>query len=204
MPNTAPFEVISAPYIVWTAAVGTAFPALNAAPGAGWTKLGTSGDLNYDDGVGVSIQHSQTTVKWRATGDAGSRKAFRTEEDQIVKVKIVDVTLEQYTMALHGNAPTDVAAGSGTVGYRWIGLSRGFNILTRALLIRGTASPYGETFIGQYQIPIAMQMGNPTVMLTKKGEPQGLDLEWHAMVDPNAATEFERFGRLLYQDANAS
>lgn len=204
MANTVPYEVIAAPYVLWFADVGTTFPTLDETPGVSWTKVGTSGDLNYDDGAGVTIQHSQTIVKWRATGDAGSRKAFRTEEDQIVKIKLVDVTLEQYALALNHNTVTDVAAGAGTVGYRHIGLSRGFTIATKALLIRGTASPYGATYIGQYEIPVAVQVGSPTVMLTKKGEPAGLDLEWHALVDPNAATEYVRFGRLLAQDAAAS
>lgn len=204
MANTVPYEVIAAPYTLWFANVGTAFPALNAAPGGGWTKVGTSGDLNYDDGAGVTIQHAQTTVKWRATGDAGCRKMFRTEEDQIVKLKLIDVTLEQYALALNHNTVTTVAAGSGTVGYKHIGLSRGFTVATKALLIRGTASPYGADYIGQYEIPVATQTGSPTVMLTKKGEPAGLDLEWHALVDPSAANEFVRFGRLLFQNAAAA
>jgi len=34
------------------------------------------GDLSYDDGAGVSIEHPQNTVKWRALGDSGSRKIF--------------------------------------------------------------------------------------------------------------------------------
>jgi len=204
MANTVPYEVIAAPYVVWFAPVATAYPLLNAAPSGSWTKVGTSGELNYDDAAGVTIQHSQTVVKWRAAGDAGSRKAFRTEEDQIIKLKLVDVTLEQYAIALNGNTITTVAAGSGTVGYKKIGLSRGFTVATVALLIRGTASPYGADYIGQYEVPVATQVGNPTVMLTKKGEPAGLDLEWHALVDPSASSAAEYFGRLLFQNAAAS
>lgn len=200
--NSVPYEVIAAPYVLWLADVGTTFPTLDEEPDdEDWMKVGTSGDLNYDDGTGVTIQHAQTMTKWRATGDAGTRKVFRNEEDQIVRLKLVDVTLEQYALALNHNAITTVAAGAGTAGYKWIGLSRGFQVTTKALLIRGTASPYGATYIGQYEIPVAVQFGSPTVMLTKKGEPAGLDLEWHTLVDPSAATEYRRFGRLLAQHA---
>lgn len=201
MPNTVPYEVIAAPFTLWVAPVGTAFPLIDVTPAVAWIKVGTSGDLNYDDAAGVTVEHSQAITAWRASGDSGSRKVFRTEEDLKIRLKLMDITLEQYAFALNHNAVTDVAAGSGTAGYRSIGLSRGFTVATRALLIRGSVSPYGaEDWNSQYEIPVAAQTGNPSVVF-KKGEPAGLDLEWTALVDPNAATEFERFGRLVSQDA---
>lgn len=202
MANTVPYEVIAAPYVAWWAPVGTAFPLLNAAPSGSWIKIGTSGDLNYDEGVGLVIEHSQAIVEWRATGDAGTRKVFRTEEGQKVRLKLVDQTLEQYRLALNNNAVSTVAAGSGTVGYKKIGLSRGFTVATMALLVRGIASPYGADWNGQYELPIVAQTGNPTVVHAKKGEPAGLDLEWTSLVDPSQSGA-EYFGRLLAQHANA-
>ncbi len=201
MPNTVPYEVIAAPFTLYVADVGTAFPLLLAAPGGSWTKVGTSGELNYDDATGVIVEHSQSITMWRSLGDSGSRKVFRTEEDLKVRLKLMDITLEQYAFAMNHNSVSTVAAGSGTAGYKKIGLSRGFTVATKALLIRGDVSPYGAAYVSQYEIPIAAQTGNPTVVF-KKGEPAGLDLEWTALVDSSAAAA-ERFGRLVTQNAAA-
>ena len=203
MANSAPFEVIAAPVTLWFANVGTAFPALDATPGAGWTKVGSSGSQNYDRGEGVTIEHRQTTVPWRSVGDTGTRKSFRTEEDLIIRLKLVDVTLEQYAIALNNNTVTDTPPGAGTIGTRKIGLSRGTSITTKALLIRSEASPYGADFVSQYEVPMAQQVGSPTVAQGKPGEPSGLNLEFMALVDTSAASADERFGRLIAQDAAA-
>lgn len=197
MANTVPYEVIAAPYTVWVAPVGTAFPLPSEAPGVSWTKVGTSGDLNYDDATGVIVEHSQSITPWRALGDAGSRKVFRTEEDLKVRLKLVDVTLEQYRLALNDNEVTELT------GRKKLGLSRGFDVATHALLVRTNVSPYQAEGVTQYEIPRAAQTGNPTVT-KKKGEPEGLDLEWMALVDPNAATPDERFGRLVAEDDTAT
>lgn len=202
MSNTQPFEVIAAPYVAYFAVVGTAFPNVAVVPGVGWTKIGTSGDLNYDDDAGVTVEHTQQVNPWRALGDCGPRKTFRTTEDQKVRLKLVDITLEQYRLAINNNVVTTVVAGVGLGGYKKIGLSRGFNIVTMALLVRALVSPYGEDWNSQYEVPLAQQTGNPTVIY-KKGTPAGLDLEWTSLVDPSAASEDERFGRFIAQNADA-
>lgn len=207
MSNTVPYEVIAAaPIAIYVAPVGTAFPDLDDDEGdfnVAWVKLGSNGDLNYDDGGGVAIDFPQSTTKWRALGESGSRKIFRTEEDCMVKVKVVDLTLEQLKYALNGNSVTTVAAGSGTKGYKKIGLSRGLEVATYAVLIRLLVSPYGADWIGQYEFPRAAQTGSPSTVY-KKSEPAGLELQWDALVDPTASSEDERFGRLIFQHANAS
>lgn len=195
--NSVPYEVIAAPYSVYVAPVATAFPAIDAAPAGPWALVGTSGNLNYDDGVGVTVEHSQEVVEWMALGDGGTRKVFRTKEGQKVKLKLVDITLEQYAHALNGNTVTE------NPGERVIGLSRGFDVATYALLVRAEVSPYQADGNSQYEIPIAAQTGSPTV-LYKKGEPAGLDLEWITLVDPSAATTDERFGRLRVADDTAT
>lgn len=196
--NSLPFEIIAAPYEVYIAPVGTANPLIDAVPGAGWAKVGSSGNLNHSD-EGVTIAHSQAIELFRAGGDAGSRKAFRTEEDLMVRLMLMDLTLEQYSLAMNSNAVTTVAAGAGTAGYKSMGLSRGFAVATVALLVRGP-SPYVENGFMQFQVPRAAQTGNPEPVF-RKGEPAGLALEWTALVDPNAVNEFERFGKLLAKHA---
>lgn len=207
MANTVPYEVIAAaPIALYAHDADTAMPALDddaaAVVLAGWTKLGVSGDLSYDNGAGVQIEHAQNVSPWRALGDSGARKIFRQDEDCRVRVKVVDLRLETYAYALNGNTVTEVAAGVGTVGYRKIGLSRGLTVNTKALLIRLLMSPYGADWIGQYYFPRVAIVGSPTVQFMKT-EPAGLELQFDALVNPDAAAESERFGVLLFGDADA-
>lgn len=62
MPNSAPHEVIAAPYTAYWAEVGTDFPALHQEPGTDWHKIGSSGALNYDRADGVTVIHRQSVV----------------------------------------------------------------------------------------------------------------------------------------------
>lgn len=202
MANTVPYEVIAAPYTLYVAPVGTAFPLIDANPAVAWVKVGTSGPLNYDGDAGVTIEHPQSINPWRSLGDAGSRKVFRSSEDLKVRMTLVDISLEQYARAINDNTVTDTPAGVGTAGFRSLGLSRGFTVSTKALLVRGNVSPYGATGNSQYQIPIAAQSGNPTVVFLKD-KPAGLALEWMALVDPSQSAD-AYFGVLIVQDADAT
>ena len=195
--NTTPYEVIAAPFTVWAAPVATAFPEIDdAAPDAAWIKVGTSGPLNYE-AEGVTVEHKQSMNFWRSLGDSGSRKVFRNEEDLVISLTLVDISLEQYALAINGNTLTTVAAATGAAGYKKIGLSRGLTVHTRALLVRGP-SPYGANYTLQYEVPIAVQTSSPQVVY-KRESPAGLKLEWTALVDPSAASEAEYFGRIIAQ-----
>jgi hypothetical protein len=194
--NALPYEVIAAPYNIWWAPVGTAFPLIDADPTSPWALIGLSGSLNYDDSAGVTVAHPQTINKWRSHGDTGSRKAFRTEEDCLIRFTLNDLRLESYRLALNQNAITQAGATLGVSGTKKIGLSRGFGVANVSLLVRGTVSPYLGEGIGQYEIPIVINEGSTEVVYVK-GTPAGLALEFSAMVDPNAASADERFGRLL-------
>jgi hypothetical protein len=196
--NTQPFEIIAAPFTVWFSPIGTAFPLIDATPAAAWKKVGSSGDLNYMD-EGVTVAHNQAMEKFRALGDTGSRKVFRTEEDLMIRLVLADVTLEQYAHALNSNPVTTTPAGAGVAGHKMIGMSRGAGVATVALLVRGP-SPYGDNWTLQYEVPLAAQSGNPEVVYMKS-TPAGLALEWTALVDPNAVSVFERFGRIRAQSA---
>lgn len=192
----APYEILAGPLDLWFAPVDTAFPLIDAAPGAGWSKLGTNGKRNYSDD-GLAVQHTQKIDTATPAGAIAPVKAWRTEEGLIISVTMWDMTLEQYTVALGGAEPTAVAAGAGTAGYKKIGLSRGPDVVTYAMLARGQ-SAYGDNFKAQYEVPVCFQNANPKPAFAK-GKPSGLEMEFMALEHSAAATELERFGRLIMQ-----
>jgi hypothetical protein len=201
MRNSAPLEVLAAPFTMYVAPIGTAFPQVDEEPDTtDWTLVGAAGPLNYDE-AGVNVDHAQSMAFWRSLGDAGSRKVFRSSEDLKMGLLLVDVTLEQYSFALNGNTVTPTAAAAGVPGTKKIGLSRGFTVDTRAVLLRGP-SPEMEDGVMQYECPRAAQTGEPKPVYTKD-KPAMLAIEWTALVDPAATDPSEYFGRIVTQTAEA-
>jgi len=197
--NTAPYEIVAQPFELWVAPVGTTFPDIDADPDSPWTKVGTSGALNYTEKKGVTVSHKQTVDLWKSLGSTGPRKAFRTEEEFKVSLELADISLEQYQLALNYNTVATVAATGTVAQHKTIGLSRGLAALQRAILVRGAnASAYGASWNAQFEIPIAVQTASPTLSFLK-GQPAGLELEWTALEDAAASDETERFGRLVVQ-----
>jgi hypothetical protein len=196
-----PFEIIAAPFTLYIAPAGTAFPAIGAAPAGDWVKVGTSGDRSETE-EGVTVSHSQELNPIRSAGSTGPVKAFRTEEGLVIGLALLDVTLEQYKLALNSNTIATTAAGVGTAGFKALKLYQGTQVATMALLLRGEASPYGDAYKSQYECPLAYQSGSPEIVYTK-GEPATLALEFTALEDPSAATPDMRFGRVVMQHAVA-
>ncbi|MEZ5790506.1 MAG: hypothetical protein R3D34_06855 [Nitratireductor sp.] len=192
-----PYEIIAAPFTVWLAPVGEAFPAIDATPGGNWEKLGTSGDQDYNE-EGITVSHSQTIEKFRGLGSTGPRKGFRTAEELMLRLTLHDISLEQYSQAINGNAVATTAAGSGTAGFKAMQLYMGLTVTRFALLARGNASAYGAGFNSQYQVPVCFQSGSPEPVFNK-GAPAGLALEFTALEDPDAASAAARFGKLIMQ-----
>jgi hypothetical protein len=193
-----PYEIVAGPLTLWLAPVGTAFPLIGVAPPNPWTKVGASGTRNYSED-GVALSHSETLQKARPAGSMGARKVFRQEEDMTITVTLWDNTLEAYTLALGGLAPGTTAAGPGTAGFKKIGLSRGETVKTYALLARGAGlSAYGDGLAAQYEVPRCYQSGNANPVY-KKGLPVALQLVFDALEHDAAASDDERFGRLIMQ-----
>ena len=192
-----PYEIIAAPFTLWLAPVGEAFPAIDAAPAGNWAKLGGSGGQDYNE-EGVTIVHSQTVETFRGLGSTGPRKAFRTAEDMMLRLTLHDISLEQYSQAMGGNAVAATAAGSGTAGFKAMQLYRGLEVTRFALLARGSASAYGAGWNSQYEVPACFQSGSPEPVFNK-GNPAGLALEFTVLEDPEAASAAARFGRLVMQ-----
>lgn len=175
--NETPYEIIAAPFTVWRASVGTSFPVVDAAPSGSWTKIGTSGALNYDEG-GVTVKKSQALKFWRSLGSGAPIKAFRETEGLEINFKVMDLTLEQVAAALNGNTVTTVAAGSGTAGYKSIPMENGLIVQQYALLVRGVSAHFDG--VGQWEIPIVVQSGELETVFVK-GEPAGVALKFEAL-----------------------
>lgn len=200
----APYEILTGPIEIYRGPVGTAFEALDTLEAdfdAAWKKIGTSGSLNYTRD-GVSITHNLKTEDFRADGDLGVRKTFFTENDQMVKVTIADVSPEQYSLALNANTIATTAAGLGTFGTKELGLSVDTSEPNQyALMIRGTSSLIADA-PAQYNIPVTVQVGEPEVVY-KRGTPAMLALNFKTLVDQNAATPQKRFGSYIVASAAA-
>ena len=195
--NSAPFEIIAAPFTIYLAPTGTAFPDIGEDPSGDWFKIGTSGDENYNE-EGVKVSHTQTIEKTRTLGTTAPRKAFRTAEDLMIGFQLHDMTLEQYNLAIEGSEVQTVAAGTGVAGRKSISAYRGFNLPTHALLARGNFSAYGNGMNTQYEVPVCYQSGSPEPVFVK-GSPAGLSLEYTALINPDATGDDDRFGRLVVQ-----
>ncbi len=194
--NGTPYEIIAAPYTVWIAAYGTAFPDVGADPAAAWTKIGISGDKSQFE-AGVKVTHSQTLRKIFASGATGPVKVVREQEELDIAFEIMDLTLAAYAQALNGNAITTTAAAGSAAAQKAIGLRQGIVVSTYALLVRG-ASPYTPTGNMQFEVPFVHQSGKPSPVFAK-GKPAGLSLQYSALEDPNANSDDARFGYLRAQ-----
>lgn len=191
-----PFEVVAAPFTIYVAPVGTAFPAVHAAPAVTWFRLGTSGDKNYHED-GVVVTHEQEIEVWRALGSTGPRKAWRTEEALMIGFTLVDLSSAQYAKILGDVAVTQTAPAVGVPGSDEFSLLRRHDVKALALLARGDVSPAGDAFKTQYQVPVVFENGSQEVTF-QKGEPGGLECEWMAIEDAT-----DGFGKLKIQTAAA-
>lgn len=194
--NGTPFEVLAAPYTVWQAMLGTAFPDVGADPAAAWEKIGIGGDKSQFE-AGVKVKHDQTLKKIFASGLTGPIKIVRDQEDMEISFEIMDLTLDTYSHALNENAVTNQAAVAGvSAAQKALGLRQGITVAEVALLVRG-ASPYmgGEGSIMQYELPRCAQTGKPSPVFAK-GKPAGLSFAYTVLEDLNAPSDDARFGYL--------
>ena len=195
-----PYEIIMSPFEVWLAPVGETFPDIDATPSGNWAKLGTNGKQNQGDD-GITITHEQTVNEHRNVGSTGPIKVVRIEENLTIEMVLEDLSIDQYAKVINNATVTTVAAATGVAGSKEFPLHQGQDVATFALLCRGK-SPYGDNWNMQYEVPVVYQAENPAPVF-KKGEAAGLKLTFKAIEDPNAATEAERFGKVIAQNADA-
>lgn len=172
--NPSPHEVLAGPFTAYFAPVGTAFPAVGEAPGGSWTILGSGGNLNYSD-EGIATQHGQTINYFTPLGSTIPTKAFRPDETHVIKLTLVDMTLDEYRTAMNWNEKTN------DDGFESISFKRGFEVRQRAMLLIGP-NPLGDELQRQIRYHAVVQSGNPEPIY-RKGEPAMLALEFTALAD---------------------
>jgi len=195
-------EIIAAPYTVWIAPVGTAFPTIDELPGEAWSLLGTNGDRNYSSG-GVTVMHQRQIVQPPPpAGQTVSTVAMAESEILRVRLELLDITLEQYAIVMGGNAVLTTPPAPGVSGFKVIGLALPTGVLPPfAVLARGP-SPYADGMIAQYELPHCCEAGSPQLTF-RSGQPAGISVDLLALPDSAAASQATRFGRLVAQYAEA-
>lgn len=191
--NTQPYEILAGPCDVYFAATGTSFPTTGQSPGSAWIRVG------YTEG-GVTVASPQTVVELKADQVTGPVKAVRSDEALEITYQIASVTLENWAMAM--NRAVSSGATAGGVAEDIGGISKslplyrgGFAVETISMLIRNAhLSPYGD-FPLQFEVPVCFQADNPSATFTKDNKAV-LQTSFHALVDPNRATDDESFGRV--------
>jgi len=188
--NYDPFAILVGTLDVYIAPAGETPPAVNTTPAGNWLSLG------YTDGD-QAIEHAQTVEYKRVNETTGPLKSVRTEEDHIVTMTLVNLTLETYARVLENVA--NVATVTGPPHVRNLPLKRGASMTRYALLLKGTAhSPYGN-YPAQVYVPITVIDGSPKLVRTKSFA-SGLEVEFHALEDDSQATGYE-LGWMTAQDA---
>ena len=207
-------EIITIPFQVWQAPVGSTFPAIDVAPASPWVLMGLNGIQNMGE-KGVIVKHSakyEDTV-FRTLGDTGPWKAVRTDEDLTIEFELMDLTLETYAQALDATAfdttaPTVVvkttAPTVGEGGFQQMGMYRGITVQEWALLVRGPSPYLGATY-AQYELDRCYQSADPAPTFSKKSA--GLLMFTYKALMANlagTAGAAQRFGRITAQNAAKS
>lgn len=190
--SSQPYQILVGVGTLYIAPVGTAMPVLTVIPSGPWRSLGETED-------GVTVSKTQSIEAFSSDQRTGNVKAVRTEEGVTIETNLKESTLENLADVINGTI-TDTAPGAGTIGTRRLYLHKGADVAEYALLFRG-ASPYGA-FPGQFYVPRGY-MDDDVEMEFKKDENTLIPVKFMALEDLNAATEDERFGQALYQDAAA-
>lgn len=113
--NSQPFEMVSGPLTLYRAVAETSAPTLGSDPPSGvWTTIGRSGDQSYSED-GITVTPGQTLEKQRVLGSTGPRKVFRPEEELMLNVTILDMTVETFANAMNNATVSDKASVTGAV-----------------------------------------------------------------------------------------
>ena len=190
----AAYDILIGTGKLYVADTGTTFPTLDEDPAttSGWRYVGPTAD-------GIKVDFDETINEFSSDQDIGTVEAIRSEEKAMITANLFEATLENLADVM-SQSVTSIAAGSGTTGYKQIGMSRGATVTKKAILFRAN-SPYGP-YAGQYELPYGYISGKVGMEYKKDGMVV-VACEFHALVDPNATDTTEKFGRIKYGNAAA-
>ena len=213
----SPYEMVAGVTGVWSAPASTPAPEISQPPPAGtWELVGTregAGSISED---GIEFQFTETIEAQRDTTSSAVQKLFRQDQDLLITLGVIDLSVDTFAEALGHQSPVTVPAGIGTAGYVQTSLLRpgqrddvdGFRVNLRSFLVR-IPSPYQdptpvpslghramENWQGQFWVPKAYASLSGPVHFTK-GESASLDLEILAVLD-----ETHGYGHYRAQNAH--
>ena len=177
--------IIASPVDLYTGPVSETQPAVNdnhATLIAGnWDLIGSqTNQLTQDEG-GVTFSNTQTVNVIRGAGSTAGIKAVRSEEDVMVSIAMIDMTLEVLTIPLRGAAVTTVNAGAGTIGTKAIPIWRGTQVSEVSVLLRGP-SPYLANTNMQVWLPRCYVAGDLELVFAK-AEAVVVNIEFGVLMD---------------------
>lgn len=194
-----PYSMVVGGADIYLAPVGEDYPDVDEDPSGNWELLGSSGKKDYSED-GITVNHEQTLNQFRSLGSTGPRKVSRSEENLTVSGVLEDLTLEEYAKVLNDVSVSTGSAASGA-DTKEINIRQGTDVSVFALLIR-IPNAYGNGWLAQVEIPRVYQSENPSPTFSKD-EKAGLSFTFTALEDEDAATDDERFGKIIHQTGDA-
>lgn len=182
--GVSPFEILVGPAEVYLAPVGEAFTAVDTAPAGNWVDLGrTDGEtqVSFDQDINPIFADQVT----------GALKAVRTREAVMVTLNFIDLTLETFGRVLND---ATVTSDAGPPATKTITLYQDVDVNQHAMLLRFDSAYNANN--GQMELPVVIQSEAPEVSFTREDK-SILTSRWMTLEDQNAASDAEKFGRIV-------
>ena len=161
-------EIVNGPVYIFTAPMGTTTTGVNTAkfdvtpdlmplptpsPISPWEEFGHQLAADYGED-GVTVTPDQTIEEQMSLGSTAAIKAYRPSESLTVTVPMMDLRADTIAKAMNGATVAEVAAASGTRGYKEFPMLRGSVVEELALLVIGK-SPFNPALNAIQWIPRA-------------------------------------------------
>jgi hypothetical protein len=202
--SNKPFEIVAFPYTVWLNVGGTPCPTLKEIEKAEeelskgeagklgkesggeeyWTRVGTSGALNYNE-AGVTLSQPQTIQSFTGAGATMPRKAWRTDESVECAFELVDLSVKQQALVFDNKEIATEAGATGTAGHpgsEKISLYRGPLLYNYSLIAVGI-SPEDANYLARYYMPACYQSAPTAAKYSLKAGPAMLALQFISIIE---------------------
>ena len=166
-----------------------------------WIPIGQSPAIEELYGEdGVTIKKGPGIKTFSGSKRLGPVGVYRHVDELMVECMLYDNRIEMWAFALDQNV-TEVAAASGTVGTKSIGLSRPKKVKRYHLLARGISAT-DEDYVGQYFVKEVVVSSGWEPKLTVR-DVTGYQIGLTAFADLLETDETKEFGDFIEQSADA-